>query len=133
MMWKHKQMVQSLSVSYTHSDPCASPSCGFNGVGVATDHVIFTGQCRSIPFVLCFSVTRSCLTPPKHMCWSSSGWGLAMLKTGGVRLAGQGSPEDTQSWYPGSSSGISFQQRPGTNPKAGSGKYKILGFEPKNS
>lgn len=61
------------------------------------------------------------------------GWVLGMSKTGGVRLAGQCSVEDTQSWCPGSSSGISFQQRPGTNPKVGSGKYKRLGFEPKNS
>lgn len=90
-----------------------------------------------IPFVLCFSVTQSCLTPthvwPKHMSRSSSGWVLAMSKTSGVRRAGQCSAEDTQSWCPGSSAGISFQQRPGTNPKVGSGKYKRLGFEPKNS
>lgn len=67
MMWKHKQIIQSLSVSYSCSHPYASPSCGFSGVGVATDHVIFIGQCQAISFGLCFSVTWSCLTPPKQV------------------------------------------------------------------
>ena len=86
------------------------------------------------PFLLSFaSLLLGHVWPHQNMCWSSSGWVLAMSKTGGVRLAGQGSPEDTQSWCPGSSSGISFQQSTGTNPKVGSVKYNRLWFEPKNS